>query len=249
MSPGPVAQKGLQHLGRADPVEDVDAYHRAPAFAEMRGQRLARRNAETQAVGARAGADLGMCEQGRVERRHAIEDGGAMTAQRRKHRLRGRPIRQQDGAGADRHGKGHGIAEAVGERQFRRGEHDVVLAQPDDALAHERRSRHQAGMHVPDRLGIAGRARRVHPECDLVRHGRRGERRRFRPRQQVLEEQHIPQLGPFLRARPDHDDRAQARKAMPQRQQGRGQRRSDDGRGCAAVRKQIGDIARPSAAY
>src|SRR5882757_5670602 len=55
-------------------------------------------------------------------------------------------------------------------------------------------------MNVPDRLGIAGRARRVHPERNLVRHGRRGERCGLRPCQQVLEEQHVLQRGLFLGA-------------------------------------------------
>src|SRR5215470_3875192 len=57
---GPVAQKRLQHFGRAEPVENVDADDRAPAFAEMGGQRLASRNTQPQAVGARAGAEVGM---------------------------------------------------------------------------------------------------------------------------------------------------------------------------------------------
>src|SRR5262249_48493124 len=57
---GPVAQKGLQHFGRAEPTPNVDAYDRAPAFAEMGGQRLAGRNTQPQAVGARPGAELGM---------------------------------------------------------------------------------------------------------------------------------------------------------------------------------------------
>ena len=61
-----------------------------------------------------------------------------------------------------------------------------------------------------------------------------------RLRQHVLEKQHVPQRGPVLGAGADHDDRAQARQAMAERQQDRGQRRGDDGRRCAAVRKQIG---------
>src|SRR5262245_23840140 len=35
-----IAEEGLQHLGRSDPVENVDAGDRPPAFAEMLGQRL-----------------------------------------------------------------------------------------------------------------------------------------------------------------------------------------------------------------
>src|SRR5262249_50838382 len=46
----PVAQKGLQHFRRAESVENVDAYDRAPTFAEMGGQRLAGRNTQPQAV-------------------------------------------------------------------------------------------------------------------------------------------------------------------------------------------------------
>ena len=45
---------------------------------------------------------------------------------------------------------------------------DVILADADDALPHEPGRRHQAGMNVPDRLGLTSGARRVHPQRDLV---------------------------------------------------------------------------------
>src|SRR6202022_851689 len=51
---GTVAQKRLQHLGRAETVENVHAHDRAPALAKVGGQRLARRDAQLQAV--RSGA-------------------------------------------------------------------------------------------------------------------------------------------------------------------------------------------------
>ena len=83
-----------------------------------------------------------------------------------------------------------------------------------------RGGRHRAGVDVLDGLGIAGRARRVHPERDLVGHGRRGERLRLAERQQVLEEQHVAvQSRLVLGARSDDDDRAQMRQAIADRQQ------------------------------
>ena len=129
----PVAQEGLQHLGRAEPVEHVDPGDLAPAPAEARRQGFAGRDAEPQPVGAGARADVRMGEQGAVERRHGVEDGRAMAADRRQHRLRGRPVRQQHGAGADRHRERHRVAEPVGERQLRGREHHVVLADADHA--------------------------------------------------------------------------------------------------------------------
>ena len=92
-------------------------------------------------------------------------------------------------AGADRHRKRHRIAEPVGEEQLRGREHHVVGADADDALAHQPRGRHQAGVDVPHRLGLAGRTRGVQPERDLVRHGRRT-RRRLGAREHVLEPVH-----------------------------------------------------------
>ena len=165
---GPVAQEGLEHLGRADAVEHVAARGGAPALAEMRRQRLAGRDAQPQPVGAGAAAHVLVREQRGVERRHAVEDRRAVPAHELEHAVGRRPRRQQHGGGADRHRERHGVAHAVGEEQLRGREHDVVRADADHALAHQPRRAHRRGVHVLDALGVAGRARRVHPERHLV---------------------------------------------------------------------------------
>ena len=133
----------------------------------MRGQGLAGRDAEPQAVGARALADVLVREQRGVERGHPVEDGDAVALERLEHAFRRRPVRPERGGGADREREGQGVAEPIGKEQLRGGMHDVVLGNAENALAEQFRGRHQVGMDVLDALGVAGRARGVEPEGDF----------------------------------------------------------------------------------
>ncbi len=184
---GTVRQERVEHLGRAEAVEHVDACDLAPALADMRGQGLAGGDAEPQAVGARALADVLVREQRGVERRHAVENGRPVHAHDLEHAFGRRPVRPQHGGGADREREGQGVAEPVGKEQLGGGMHDVVLGDAENALAEQLRGRHQVGMDVLDALGVAGRARGVEPERDLVRHRVGGEGRRVRFGDEVLE--------------------------------------------------------------
>ena len=154
----PVADESLQHLGRADAVEHVDADDLAPALADMRRQGLARRDAKPQPVRARARSDFPVREQRRIERGHTIENGRVMLAHDVEDCFRCRTLRPQYGGGADRKRKRHGVAHAVGEEQLGRRVNHVVGANSDDALTHQLGGRHRAAVHVLDAFRIAGRA-------------------------------------------------------------------------------------------
>ena len=80
----PVRQEDVQHLGRADAVEDVAAGLVAPALADMLGQRLAGRDAEAQPVGAGARAPArdarAAPRRASARRRRASGDAGASSS-------------------------------------------------------------------------------------------------------------------------------------------------------------------------
>src|SRR5262249_18689430 len=63
----PVAQKGLQHFGRAEAIKHVDPDSIAPTLADMGGQRLACRHADAQPVGASATANVLMRKESGIE--------------------------------------------------------------------------------------------------------------------------------------------------------------------------------------
>lgn len=139
-----------------------------------------------------------------------------MPAHDLKHRVGGRPLRKQHCRGANRHGKRHGVPHAVREKKLCRGEHNVVLANADDALAHQPRRRHKRGVDVLDPLGVASGAGCIHPECDLVGKRRRDEYSGRSPGHEVGKIVHIAfgKRGPFLRAGIDENDRAQPRQPI-----------------------------------
>jgi hypothetical protein len=95
-------------------------------------------------------------------------------------------------------------------------------------------------MNVPDGFGFAGRAGRVHPQRDFVRHCRRGARDRLGFAQQLFEKMHVRRSRPLARACADDDDGAQMRQPTMERQDGRSERSGGHDRGRAAVGEQIG---------
>ena len=173
------------------PSSNVDARCGVPALAKMAGQRFAGGNAQPQAIGAGAVGHILVRQKRGIERRYAVKNRRPMPAHDVEHRFGRRPLRQQHGGGADRQRKRHGVAHAVGEKQFCGGEHHVVLADTDHALSHQPRRRHRRGMDVLDSFGIAGRTGRVHPERDFVGQRRRGEKLWLPARQKVGEIMHV----------------------------------------------------------
>ena len=110
-----------------------------------------------------------------------------MLAQQRGDAVRRRPVAQQHRGGADRQWKRHGVAEAVGEKQFRHRIADVAFLEAGDRRAVEIGGELQAGVNVHGALRLAGRARGVEPERHVVAGCRRGVRLRLGGAEQILE--------------------------------------------------------------
>ena len=170
---GAVRQEDVQHLGRADAVENVDAVAFDPALADVLRQRLAGRHAAAE-FRPRTARRVRACEERRVERRHRVEHGDRMLPQQRRDPVRRRPVGQQHRGGAGRHRKCQRIAEAIGEEQLGHRIADVVLGDAENRPAVEIVGQLQVGMDMHRALRLAGRARGVEPESDVVARGRRG---------------------------------------------------------------------------
>ena len=121
------------------------------------------RRAELLTIG-KAGFD----EQGGVKRRHAVEDGRLLLDQALEHRVRRRPLGHQDGGGADGEREGQRVAQAVGEEELRRREHDVGFPDAEHRHGVELGGEDEVRVQVHRALRRAGRARRVQPEAHVV---------------------------------------------------------------------------------
>ena len=125
----------MQHLGRADAVENVAAGEARPFGADFFRQGLAGGEAAAQPV-----LDLGRTrfklgvERG-IERRHAAEHAGAEPGEHIEHRVGRRAAGVKHRRRADRHGEGHAIAQAIGEEQLCGGEHEVIGGNPQHLRA------------------------------------------------------------------------------------------------------------------
>ena len=159
-----------------------------------------------------------------------------------EHRVGRRTVRPQHRRCADRHRERERVAHAVGEEKLRRREHDVVLANPDNIPAHQRRGGGRRGLHVLHALGIAGRARGVHPERDLVGIGRGDAGLAAFARENVFEQMHVAARKRRLvgRRRADQDHGAQLGQAVDDRRDRLGERRLHHDRAGAAVVEHIG---------
>ena len=179
----------MQHLGRADAVDDLQAEALLPAVEGLRRQRLGGRDAQAHGVQRAVGAVL--AHQRAVERRDREEHRRAMLAQRGEDRLGARRAGHEHRGRAEPQREREAVAQPVGVEELGRREDDVVLAQAEH-LAREGLARHlDVVVQVHDALGLARRARAVEPEGHVVAVRRRRvelvalrgqRRRRARPR-------------------------------------------------------------------
>ena len=162
-----VAEIDVQHLGRAQPLDDLEAGERLPAVEDLGGKHLGggHRQAQRREVG--RGRALGLGQRG-VERRQAEEHGRAEARDGLEDRRRLRLPRQQQGRGAGREREGDGIAEAVGEEDLRHREADVVRLELQQIARKGRVAVGHVVLQMDDALGPSGRARRIHPERHVV---------------------------------------------------------------------------------
>ena len=174
-----------------------------PASPDVRGQRLARRCAAAQSE-LSSPRQVRARQHGSVQRRYAVEDRRLVLAQSGEDRRRRRSLRHQHDRGADRQRKRQAVVEAIGEKQLRRGKHQIVLANPEDRSRIQLDRLNQAGVNVKRAFGRARRTRRVKPETRVVagRFGRREfgiggsqqRRKRVMGARVAAGDDHVPQI-------------------------------------------------------
>src|SRR6267378_2117200 len=122
----PGADEHVQHLGRTDALQDVDAGSLFPAPAHVGRQRLAGRDAKAQREGLLL-RKLGAGEHRPIECRDAVENRGLSFGESLEYRRRRRTLGHKHGCGSDGESEGLRVAEAVRKGQLRRGKKHVVL--------------------------------------------------------------------------------------------------------------------------
>ena len=167
----------MQHLGRADAVDDIDAEMALEALAEFGRESLASGGDEAQSHllarrQAGGGKHAGKARRGAVE--HGRPDAADLAAPALEHRVRRGAALHQQGGGADAHRERQRIAEAIGEEQLGGGEADIVLAQGQHGFAVKLQSPVGVAVRMHRAFGPAGRARGIKPESGIVGAGRGG---------------------------------------------------------------------------
>ena len=121
----------MEHLGRADAVEDVDAEALAPALADVRGSASP---AEVQTRSAEPSARLAGSASSEAKSVGTPQKMvGCVLGEAARDGGRRRALGHEHGGRADAEREGERVAEAVGEEELRRREDEVVLADAEDA--------------------------------------------------------------------------------------------------------------------
>ena len=166
----------MQHLGRAQAIDDLDPEVGGEALAQLGGQGFASRGDQAQ-----CGVLFG-----RQRRRgqHAGKTGGRAEEYRGTHAahlatpafergLRCWPLGHQDGRGAHAQGEAQRIAQAIGKEKLGRREADVLLGEAEHGRAIELGRPVGVAMAVQRAFGLACGAGGVEPEAGVVRAGAR----------------------------------------------------------------------------
>jgi hypothetical protein len=169
---GAIGAVDMQHLGRTDPIDDVDAEALTPPVERRRRQRLGRRHAEAHRLHRAVG--FGIARQQPEQSRHAEEHRRPVVAQRLKDGRRLGRSRHQDRGAPEPQRKGQAVAQAVGMKQLGGGEVDVVGPETQHGSGVLLAGHADVVLEVHDALGLAGGARAVEPEGHVVAVGGRG---------------------------------------------------------------------------
>ncbi len=189
-------------LGGAEAVRDFHAVALLPICADFFRQGFAGGNTAAD-FHFRFRRRVRAVEERGIECRHRVEHRDRMLAQQRRDAIRRRPLAEQHRGRTSRQREGHGIAEAVGEKQFRHPIDHVALRDcRRPGVAVEIGGEFQAGMHMHRALRLAGGARGVEPERNVVGHGRRSVRFRFVGADDVVE-QPVPFASNFCGLSPE----------------------------------------------
>ena len=162
----------MQHLGRADAVDDVHAEMRFKALADVGWQGFSGRRHQAQCHSLGRGQGRG-CQHGRKQGGRAIKRRGLLPAhaalQAVEHRIGGGPLGHQDGGGAHAQRKAQGIAKAIGKKQFRRRKTNIPRVQAQHILAVEFGGPVGVGLAVDRGLGATRGARGKQPKAGVLR--------------------------------------------------------------------------------
>jgi len=167
---GRIGNEDVQRFGRADPVQDPQSSLFVPAPENLRGQRLAGRNAKSDRGKIRS-ILVDRLQMGGIEGRNSEIDGRPKAFDDRKagrwtgpmlveHRGRAHPERHR-----------HIVPEPIGEEQLGLGIADILRAQSENVHAHELAGHDHVAMTMNRGLGSAGRSGRVKPKTIIF--GRR----------------------------------------------------------------------------
>ena len=148
----------MQHLGRAEAVDDLAAEVAREALADVARQRFAGRRAQAK-LDLRSIRQIGRREHAGIAGRRAEEQRHAVLRQPLEDRWRRRPFGHQHGGRADAQREGQRVAETVGEEQFRGREQHVGFAHAEHRAAEQRCGPVEIGVGVDRALRAAGRAR------------------------------------------------------------------------------------------
>src|SRR5262245_32555667 len=187
----------VEHLGRADPVEDLDAEGLLPAAVELGGERLPGRDADPQAREV-VPRRLRMGDHRVDHRRDRGEDGRPPRVDLLEERLGGAPLREEAGARPDGEGEHQVRAGGVAEEELRDGDRDVRLPHPEDPLGVGLDVEGEVAVVVHCRLRAPRASGREEPAREVVASGRLVLGRAPPPPRRRL-----PREGPRARARGD----------------------------------------------
>ena len=144
----------MQHLGRTDTIQNIAIPKRLPLLADIFRQRFTRRDTAAQSdIGFPVLIQIG--QHRRIKRWHAAKDAGLMRTNDVDDRVRRRASIEQHSRRANRHRKGHPVAQAIGKEQFRSREDFILRANLQHLSTIGIRGCAQAGMHMAHALGLA----------------------------------------------------------------------------------------------
>src|ERR1700692_407675 len=150
----------MQHFRGTQAIEDLDAKMGGPTLSDIRGERLAGGSAATHPEFVLL-REVRARQQGGEECRYAVKNRRLVLLEPREDSCWRRTLAHQHGGSPYRKWKRESVAEAIGEKELRSREDDIVLANAEDGPGVELGRGNQARMHVHGAFGRAGRDRRI----------------------------------------------------------------------------------------
>ena len=163
----PVRDVDVEHFGRADAVQNLDAERLQPTFRQLDRQSLARRqaHAKRRQVSARSAGD---CEHPIYHRRHARQNRRAVRFDDLEHFFGRRAFGEECGRAARGEREEEVRARRVAEEELRDGDGKVVFVDAQNALRVALRVERQVVLQVDSALRASGRTGSEEPDGRVV---------------------------------------------------------------------------------